>query len=1092
VLDGVLVALVLLLAFEIGFFPARNSDLLLHRAVGRDVSHGTFDFHSDPYSYTTEGATWVDHSWLFGVFAYGMTHLGDWGTTALIVLKSLLLAALAELMLRVARRPGQTIWVPALCVGLAVLALSARTLLQPVCLSYLFLGLTLYLLEFPRRRAATSGAGTTLPLWNVRWLIVPLCALWVNLDAWFVLGPALAGLYLVGELLEGAKAPRGSVGNLGAVLAASVLACLASPYHVYAFTLPDQLGLSPAARELEKLIAPTLIGPWQGDYLNSPSTPAVYRSVAGLCYYPLVFISLASFVRLPGSWRNWRGPVWLGFFLLSSWHARAIPFFAIVAGPIMSLNFLDYNALTAAADVPADMEGRRRRLTVRLLTALLAFAAFTAGSAGWLHTPLWGPDFSGDSRRPGWWEDFDMTQVNSAQKLAEWRERKLVPDDVRPFNTALDAVNFLAWYAPGIRGFMDNRYSLYSAETAHDYLDALTDLRTKNRPPERANAPADAPAWDSVFNSGKVAYVLVGEGDVTRRGLRFIPSMLSNSEEWTPCYLYGGAAIFGWNKATGRGPKAYEPIRYDARQLAFGLEGKAETAPQQRPVPLPDPTWYEIIWQPQRPRSSETDNAYIHLLANNRQEDQRNEEEAHLAVIRQIVSAGFPGGSLVNGSFANQLLYTTRVMHDPGPPADLYLAVRAARRALNVSPEDGRAWFRLGQAYGTLAKQSRERGVLLVDSSLRELREAQMVGALTRAVRFNTEVTPETEQAHVILAEYFQNWFNEVTGRRPTEPDRFVDLVLIHREGQYRVLKAQLDAQAARGVDSPELQAAREYLQRLEAEVQRLQQAKKDQDDRFELDSANKSAFERARLAFLYGLIETAIKAGQEHLQQMYDGSVDQSTAGPGVELTLRLMITTGQMDEARLLVQSEETRRLLGMAAAMQPRDKGLPVLPLQTGEWYRIVVDAVSGDYADADETLKELVKYTNQVPFGPDGKLQSPGVFVAMGIGDELLTRAAEVGRVTGVVGRLAPGFRRDNDRIRPWPSALQSCILAEHRDAELQTVRGWLAVESGDIETAKEELTAVTKRAAAPDSLIRGYRSRRLAVMLLEWIQESSKP
>src|ERR1700722_6002609 len=99
-LDGALIALVLLLAFEIGFFPVRNPDLLLHRAVGRQISQGQFDFHSDPFAYTTEGSTWVDHSWLFGVFAYGMNRLGEVGDTTLIVLKALLFAALAELMIR--------------------------------------------------------------------------------------------------------------------------------------------------------------------------------------------------------------------------------------------------------------------------------------------------------------------------------------------------------------------------------------------------------------------------------------------------------------------------------------------------------------------------------------------------------------------------------------------------------------------------------------------------------------------------------------------------------------------------------------------------------------------------------------------------------------------------------------------------------------------------------------------------------------------------------------------------------------------------------------------------------------------------------
>src|SRR5947209_19091437 len=61
ILDAALVVVVLLLAFEVGFFPVRNSDLLMHRAVGRLIAEGQFDFHSDPFTYTAEGARWVDH-----------------------------------------------------------------------------------------------------------------------------------------------------------------------------------------------------------------------------------------------------------------------------------------------------------------------------------------------------------------------------------------------------------------------------------------------------------------------------------------------------------------------------------------------------------------------------------------------------------------------------------------------------------------------------------------------------------------------------------------------------------------------------------------------------------------------------------------------------------------------------------------------------------------------------------------------------------------------------------------------------------------------------------------------------------------------
>src|SRR5205823_3856253 len=109
----------------------------------------------------------------------------------------------------VGRRPGQRLWVPAVCTLLAVVVLSARVFFQPVVVSYLFLGLTLWLLERPRLLrqarqldpaavAAAPHATHTRSLW---WLPV-LFVLWVNLDQWFLLGLALIALYAVGALLQ--------------------------------------------------------------------------------------------------------------------------------------------------------------------------------------------------------------------------------------------------------------------------------------------------------------------------------------------------------------------------------------------------------------------------------------------------------------------------------------------------------------------------------------------------------------------------------------------------------------------------------------------------------------------------------------------------------------------------------------------------------------------------------------------------------------------------------------------------------------------------------------------------------------------------
>src|SRR5205823_6264794 len=141
------------------------------------------------------------------------------------------------------RRPGQSLWIPATCTTLALLALSPRLLLQPTCISFLFLGLTLYLLlEWRNLRDGHSQdkAGLLQRRWPV--FLVILFAAWANLDPWFFLGPVTVGLYLLGEILQhnlapvrtGPEAPApGELRSLGLVLAAGVGACLLNPYFLF-------------------------------------------------------------------------------------------------------------------------------------------------------------------------------------------------------------------------------------------------------------------------------------------------------------------------------------------------------------------------------------------------------------------------------------------------------------------------------------------------------------------------------------------------------------------------------------------------------------------------------------------------------------------------------------------------------------------------------------------------------------------------------------------------------------------------------------------------------------------------------------------
>jgi hypothetical protein len=346
-LNQAIVAVVLVLAFLLASFAVRNSDFWMHLASGRAQLQGTYNpiGGTDPFAYTTPGGYWANHAWLFDALLYLLyTGLGG---PALVVLKGLLVVALAWVLLHV-RRPGQDPWVPAVCTGLALLALTPRLDLRPLLLTYLFLAITLWLLYRPAPGKAV-------------WFLPPLFVLWVNVDGWFLLGLLAVALYVLGELLEtvlplpgddaAPPADAARVGRLALVLAASVAACLVNPYTYHAFTLPQEFSFGQPASLLAKdpRLGILFASPFAESYWGDPR---VGGNFAGLAFFPLVVVGLASFAVAWPRWRCARVLLWLAFFLLAAYRWHAVPFFAVVGGPIAALNFGDYAARPARRAVP--------------------------------------------------------------------------------------------------------------------------------------------------------------------------------------------------------------------------------------------------------------------------------------------------------------------------------------------------------------------------------------------------------------------------------------------------------------------------------------------------------------------------------------------------------------------------------------------------------------------------------------------------------------------------------------------------------------------------------------------------------------------
>src|SRR5439155_5127739 len=167
-------------------------DLWWHLATGRwIVEHLEIPRH-DVFSYTVEGARWVDPEWLSQVLLFALFRCG--GGTALAVFK--LLVAPAFLLVAVWagwRRSGSLVF----SVGAGIVAaLLCRPFLDIRPDLFLFLGTAVVMaIVHAYRRGARPALLVLLPA---------TMAVWVNLHASFVFGLGMIALFAGAELAKAA------------------------------------------------------------------------------------------------------------------------------------------------------------------------------------------------------------------------------------------------------------------------------------------------------------------------------------------------------------------------------------------------------------------------------------------------------------------------------------------------------------------------------------------------------------------------------------------------------------------------------------------------------------------------------------------------------------------------------------------------------------------------------------------------------------------------------------------------------------------------------------------------------------------------
>ncbi len=210
--------------------PVADPDFWWHLRSGQMILDTRAIPHSDPFSFTLLGKTWIAHEWLSEVFLYILFQVGGYGL--LIVTFSVIITG--AFLLVFLRSPGKP-YAAGFALLLAALASAPTWGVRPQMLSVLFTALFLFILDrFEEKQD-----------WKILIPIPLLTALWVNLHAGYFLGFAVIGISIAGEVIQylvrrdkRQKASLRPVFLLSAALFTSLLASLANPNSIKILIYP--------------------------------------------------------------------------------------------------------------------------------------------------------------------------------------------------------------------------------------------------------------------------------------------------------------------------------------------------------------------------------------------------------------------------------------------------------------------------------------------------------------------------------------------------------------------------------------------------------------------------------------------------------------------------------------------------------------------------------------------------------------------------------------------------------------------------------------------------------------------------------------
>jgi hypothetical protein len=286
-----------------------DSDLWWHLRAGQVTIETGHPLVTDLFSYTRDGQSWVNHSWLSQVILYGLFRLANYTGLSLWVT----VLAVVSLTLVFFQMKGPAWWRSFLVI-LGAVAIAPVWSPRPQVASLAMFALLAWLLERWKKGKLRS-----------LWLLPLLFMIWSNLHGGYSLGFLLMGAFLGGQVLNhaiGLKEETLSWRPLGRILIWTVLAFLA-------------VAINPNGLDMWRIPFQTVsVGSLQ-QFIQEWASPD-FHDVTQQPVLILIFL-LIGVLGLSG--RKMNAVDWLysaGFLILALVSRRNIAPFALITVPIIS------------------------------------------------------------------------------------------------------------------------------------------------------------------------------------------------------------------------------------------------------------------------------------------------------------------------------------------------------------------------------------------------------------------------------------------------------------------------------------------------------------------------------------------------------------------------------------------------------------------------------------------------------------------------------------------------------------------------------------------------------------------------------------